>query len=174
MELSFSANTQEVVWSSHFGPVISESNQCQISKGKWAISPWAPGALQVVLWEGEPVCLIPLTAWDALIFNNRQFTHGQYVLGAECRKLMVFGFLWYGGWKGANLPCWPGWLGCVHSENQCLYGQYEPETGPLGRALAKNKGTKSFLQNPEQKPSELNSYSSNPVASLHWWEKWQG
>ena len=36
----------------HFGPVISESNQCQISKGKMAhLVPEACGALQVVLWK---------------------------------------------------------------------------------------------------------------------------
>lgn len=46
-------------------------------------------------------------------------------------------------------------------------GSMNQKRDSIERALARNKGTKSFLQNPVQKPSELNSYNSNPAASLH-------
>lgn len=46
-------------------------------------------------------------------------------------------------------------------------GSMNQKRDSIERALARNKGTKSLLQNPEQKPSELNSYNSNPAASLH-------
>ena len=52
-------------------------------------------------------------------------------------------------------------------------GSSNEEGVSIGRGFARNEGTKSLLQIPEQEPSEPHSYSSNAAASLKGWETWQ-